>query len=290
MMGKKLAIIGSRGFLGARIAKEFEQNNFDVIRTSMQEVGEKGYVKLNILDVESVENFLQVYKPDMIISTAWETEHGLFWQKQSNLDFEKATIQLATKAFELGVEYFAALGTMSEYGRNPGACTEESKLVSTDIYSATKIRTGQDLITIGEQFQQKANWFRIFQAYGENEKQERFLPSLISTLAKGEVFRINSPDTVLDWVSSKIVAEAIFYSIEKGINGAVNIGTGVGTSTLELAHEVCEVLNFDKSLLEASDGIQNQTRCVASLDSKLFRAKWKPSNTLRCTIKSLASK
>ena len=84
MIGKKLAIIGSRGFLGGRIAEEFEQKNFDVIRTSMQDVHEKGYVKLNILDDESVENFLQVYKPDMIISTAWETEHGLFWQKQSN--------------------------------------------------------------------------------------------------------------------------------------------------------------------------------------------------------------
>ena len=154
---------------------------------------------VDLFDVESLRRALEISKPGVVISTAWDTEHGKFWTSDLNVKYRDATLKFAEVCFESGVESFAGIGTVSEYGIKAGICNAEtSPLVPNDIYATSKIETGLKLKEIGERYGARTNWFRIFQAFGPHEKPERFIPGLISSLRRGEKFSIRTPDYKLD--------------------------------------------------------------------------------------------
>mgnify|MGYP000583490270 CR=1 FL=1 len=228
-------------------------------------------------------------KPDIVLSAAWDTEHGKFWTNESNVAYRDATLKFAELSFKVGAETFIGLGTMSEYGTSPGYCNaEKSPLVESDIYSKSKIETGLGLQQIGERFGGQTHWARVFQAFGPNEKHERFIPGLIANLRGGNQFSIRTPNFEMDWIHSSDVASAIVFSLENSLNHFVDIGTGIGTSVKELSQLICEEFEFDSSLLDYSGQIPgHEKRVVVDQASQLLRSGWKPNESLRNRIRSL---
>ena len=288
---RKIAILGANGFLGSPIADEFEASGWDVVTLSRKNHSgpSRGNYFVDLFDIESLKRALLNARPEVVISTAWETEHGKFWTKSSNIDYRDATLRFAEVCFELGVQTFVGLGTVSEYGVSAGICNAEtSPLVPSDIYSRSKIETGVQLKEIGESFGRKTHWLRIFQAFGPHEKPERFIPGLISTLRLGEKFSIRTPDFNLDWIHTSDIASAALFTVEKELRHFVDVGTGKATSVRELSDLICAELKLDSSLLDYSEQIPgHQKTVVVDPTSLLFTAGWSPSEPLESRIRSL---
>jgi dTDP-glucose 4,6-dehydratase len=287
----RIAILGASGFLGSQIVSAFEAKNFEVIRFSRTQSTKslKKEVLVDLFNEVTLRSALLQTKPDIVLSAAWDTEHGKFWTNESNTAYREATLRFAELSFELGVETFFGLGTMSEYGTSPGYCNaEKSPLVESDIYSKSKIETGLGLQQIGERFGGQTHWARVFQAFGPNEKHERFIPGLIANLRGGKQFSIRTPNFEMDWIHSSDVASAIVFSLENSLNHFVDIGTGIGTSVKELSQLICEEFEFDSSLLDYSGQIPgHEKRVVVDQASQLLRSGWKPNESLRNRIRSL---
>lgn len=184
---QKIAILGANGFLGSPIADAFSTIGWEVVslsRSANEKSAREEYA-VNLFDEESLRSAITFSKPDAVLSTAWDTEHGKFWTNKSNIDYRDATLKFAEICFEAGVKNFMGLGTMSEYGTSPGFCNAKvSPLVENDIYSKSKIETGIELKNLAKDLDAKLIG-RVFQAFGPREKSERYVPGLITNLKKG---------------------------------------------------------------------------------------------------------
>lgn len=287
----RIAILGASGFLGSQILSAFEAKDWEVVtfsRTpSTNSLGKE--IVADLFDEATLRSALSQTHPNVVLSTAWDTEHGKFWTNETNIAYRDATLRFAELSFELGAETFFGLGTMSEYGTSPGYCNaEKSALVESDIYSKSKIEAGLGLKQIGERFGGQTHWARVFQAFGPNEKHERFIPGLIANLRDGKQFSIRTPNFEMDWIHSSDVASAVVFTLENRLNHFVDIGTGIGTSVKELSELVCEEFEFDSSLLDYSGQIPgHEKRVVVDQASQLLRSGWKPNESLRNRIRSL---
>ena len=232
---------------------------------------------------------ISLSRPDVVLSTAWDTEHGKFWTNESNIDYRDATLRFAELSFQAGVETFIGLGTMSEYGTSPGFCdADATPLIISDIYSKSKIETGLELKKIGEEYGRQTHWPRVFQAFGPNEKSERFVPGLIAKLQNGTKFSIRTPNFEMDWIHTADVASAIVFMLENRLNHFVDIGTGIGTTVKELSELICEEFELDSNLLDYSEQMPgHEKKAVVDEQTQLLSLGWRPTESLRNRIKSL---
>ena len=287
----KIAILGANGFLGSQIANSFELKGWEVIdfsRTESHSSARQEFLA-DIFKEESLRRALMLSRPEVVLSTAWDTEHGKFWTNESNLAYRDATLRFAELSFQSGVETFIGVGTMSEYGTSPGFCDAEvTPLVINDIYSKSKIETGLELKKIGEAFGQRTHWARVFQAFGPNEKSERFVPGLIKKLQNGFEFSIRTPNFEMDWIHTADVASAIVFMLENRLNHFVDIGTGIGTTVKELSELICEEFDLNPNLLDYSGQIPgHEKKAVVNGQTQLLSLGWRPTESLRNRIRSL---
>jgi len=287
----KIVILGATGFLGSPIADLFETKGWEVITFSRTESARsmRREFLVDLFDEVTLKLAISQVKPDVVLSTAWETEHGKFWTNESNIDYRNATLRFAELSFQAGVETFIGLGTMSEYGISPGYCNADvTPLISNDIYSKSKIETGLELKKIGETFGGKTHWARVFQAFGPNEKSERFVPGLITKLQNETEFSIRTPNFEMDWIHTADVASAIVFMLENKGNHFVDIGTGEGTTVKDLSELICEEFGLNANLLDYSGQIPgHKKKAVVHKDSQLLSLGWRPTESLRNRIKSL---
>ena len=287
----KIAILGANGFLGSPIADEFSSAGWEVVsfsRSPMRNSAREEY-SANLFDEESLTSALAFSKPNVVLSTAWDTEHGKFWTNESNIAYRDASLRFAELSFEASVGTFIGIGTMSEYGTSPGLCNANtSRLVESDIYSKSKIETGLRLKDIGEKFGGRTHWARVFQAFGPNEKPERFVPGLIANLRRGDKFSIRTPNFEMDWIHTSEIALAILFMLENELNHFVDLGTGKGTSVRSLSELICEELKLDPSLLDYSSEIPgHEKKVVVDSFSQLLALGWRPAESLRNRVRSL---
>ena len=288
----KILIVGANGFLGRPIAQEFEDLDYEVIRVNrgnpkdpvaLSEVGD-------ILDEDSMKSILRRIKPNIVLSTAWDTDPGNFWTSKLNPIYRDATLRFAKDSFEQNVDTFIGLGSVSEYGLNPGSCnTLSTPLDPVNAYAESKIFTGQELQHLGVKYGRRTHWLRIFQAFGPNEKPQRFIPSLISNLQDGKAFSVNTPENKLDWIHSLDIASAVEFSYRNNLNHFVDVGTGMETTTASVAEMLCKELGLDSRLIvyPPEKSTPSNVQFVDST-SQLFKAGWTPKLSLRERIASLS--
>ncbi len=286
----KIAILGASGFLGSQILSAFEEKNWEVVKFSRTQNAKSlsQEILVDLFDEATLRSALSQTNPDVVLSTAWDTEHGKFWTNVSNTAYRDATLRFAEISFELGAETFFGLGTMSEYGTSPGYCNAEiTPLVESDIYSKSKIETGLGLKEIAKRLGGRTHWARVFQAFGPHEKHERFIPGLIAKLRDRKQFSIHTPNFEMDWIHSSDVASAIVFTLENKLNHFVDIGTGIGTTVRDLSELICQELELDRSLLDYSMQTPgHEKRAVVDSSSQLLSLGWQPAESLRNRIRT----
>ena len=287
----KVAILGGSGFIGEKISNIFERNDFEIVlfERSMNQKSNKKVCKVNLFDSDSLKNALKKEKPDIVVSTAWDTNPGKFWTSDINLQYRDSTLNFAELSFKSNVSTFISLGTVSEYGASPGKCNSSTTpLLETDIYSKSKISTGLLLEELGKQYGADTHWARIFQAFGPKEKDLRYVPSLIATLKQGNHFFIKTPSYILDWIHTEDIASAIYFGYTNRLGHFLDIGTGIGTSVLEFSKILCREFELDPKLLDYSQAIPNHHKiAVADLSSKILANGWAPEFELSDRIHTL---
>lgn len=88
---------------------------------------------------------------------------------------------------------------------------------------------------------------RPFSGYGSDQDLDYPFPSLIDrALRREDPFTVWGPGTqVRDWVHIDDVVGATLAAVEQGVDGPVNICSGVGTSFVALAQQVCRAAGYE---------------------------------------------
>jgi nucleoside-diphosphate-sugar epimerase len=276
-MALRILLVGANGFIGASINKFLLESKLNVFPTSR-----KTSNNTKILDIfkQSTWDVLkEEIKPDVVICTAWETEHNFYWEKQTNYDFMEATIKFAIYCFRNGVKKFICIGSMSEYGFSPGKCNALTTQVNPqDHYSEAKVLASIALGDAAHKFGKKANWVRLFQPYGPNEKVERLIPLLINNMTRNIPIEIKFPDHKLDFTHTEDIAKSLTKIAEFDYDYSINLGTGTATSVKAIALMLSEKFRYSATKIRfCTPDYKSERLIFVDPESEIFYNNLKPT-------------
>jgi nucleoside-diphosphate-sugar epimerase len=243
---KRVLITGATGFIGNHCLPLLKQRGYEVYATSSkarQTVSEGvNWVKCNLL-VDNIKELLASIKPTHLLHFAWITEPGLYWKSKDNLLWLKAGIDLM-EAFALhGGKRAVFSGTCAEYDWNASEFEEQmTPCLPHTLYGSSKLALQLVLDAFAKERGFSSAWGRIFYLYGAGEHSQRFVPSVINGLLQKKPVPCSHGNQLRDFLHVQDVADAFVTLLDSQLQGAVNIGSGVGVTLKQVIAKITERL------------------------------------------------
>ncbi|RBP37335.1 nucleoside-diphosphate-sugar epimerase [Roseimicrobium gellanilyticum] len=229
------------------------------------------------------------FAPTALIHLAWIARPGVNFTSPENDLLVEQSAALFRGLVERGVRNLTGTGTFIEYATCPEPLVEDvSPLKPLVCYSRAKLATLEVLRDIAGHAGVDWSWFRVFNAYGEGEDAARMTSFLMRQLAAGTPVSVKTPESLRDYIHAADVAEGMLASIESGLTGIVNIGTGEGVRVLELARQIAITVGADPGLVTAQDPPNEDLMpCAIADSSKLRSTGWTPRVNLENGLQRL---
>jgi len=132
----------------------------------------------------------------------------------------------------------------------------------------------------------RLTWARVFQPYGPGQDKKRLVPYLFHSIRQGRDVQISDTSSILDWITTRDIASAISFIVQKSTEVEVDIGTSIGYTNIELLRHIEEILGKTKQwekLVEQTVGQVSVS--LVGKRSPLFVAGWRPNDGLEAGLK-----
>jgi nucleoside-diphosphate-sugar epimerase len=286
---KRVLLTGASGFIGRHAGAVLERLGFEVIAVSHRAVdGSAGTsVACDLMDPGQVDRVIKEVKPSHLLHLAWYTEHRLFWGSPLNLDWVAASLHLARAFASAGGKRMVCAGTCAEYDwANPATGAWAGPMDERE--TATRPRTlygvcKNSLREMLEAFSREAGisfaWGRIFFLYGPGEHPDRFIPSVVRPLIRGERATVRAGGFVRDTLHAQDVAGAFAQLLDTQVAGSVNIASGQAISLGDMARKASAIIGRE-DLLDVGDvraTAENPASVLAKVDRLRGEVGWQSS-------------
>ena len=278
----KILVIGN-GFIAASLIQKLESEGHELLiysRTLNENIKSQQILGDIFLFEDFVKTFL--WKPQIVIHTAWITTYSSYKNDPSNQQYAQFTTSLAKHIALTDIEHLIILGTCAEYGHQ----TEESragitKLSPVNFYAKQKVLAFNSVKEILGGSKVRLTWARIFQPYGPRQDKERLIPYLIHSLKKGNHIQLSDTLSIHDWITTRDIASAISWIISHQVSMEVDIGTTFGFTNVEILRELEELLgNSNQWPQFATQKLGTNEVSIVGKDSRLLKSGWVPSDSL----------
>ncbi len=239
----RLLLTGARGFVGRRVL-EHAAARFDVHAVSSAHAVTSGMAtwhQADLLDQRAVESLVHAVRPSHVLHLAWYTEHGLYWNAPQNLAWTAATLTLIEAFSRAGGSRFVGVGTCAEYAADAGTAIEGiTPERPWTLYGECKLALARILADFSARQHFGSAWARLFYLFGPGESPQRFVPSLVRSLARNEDAVCRHPALVRDYLYVDDAAAALVALVASETTGTVNIGSGAPVALGDLARLVAD--------------------------------------------------
>lgn len=291
---KRVLVTGATGFIGRHTLAPLRACAGEVhaVSSSGPPAGWGGGegVRWHVTDLLAPESAALVSEiaPTHLLHLAWYTAHGRFWSSAENLRWVAATLRLMQAFAEGGGERAVVAGTCAEYEwQRATHCVEAlTPLLPATLYGAAKHATHIALASYGDTASFELAWGRIFFAFGPYENPRRLVGSLASALVAGRPADCSDGEQVRDFLYAPDLASAFVALLGSGVQGAVNMASGVPLRVRELV-ELVGAVSPHPELLRIGALAADRTE-PESLTADVTRlrdeVKWTPSVDLRRAV------
>lgn len=287
----KILVIGN-GFIATPIIQRLESEGHKVLIFS-RTASKKIQCQQIVGDIFNFEEFVRVlvWKPQIIIHTAWITTPGLYRNDLSNFKYAQFTSNLAKYIAYSDVEHLIILGTCAEYGHQRGPSTAGiTKLSPSTLYAEQKVMAFKAVKQSLQGSEMRLTWARIFYPYGPNQDRKCLIPHIIYALKNGDPVLLTDTSSIHDWITTRDIASAISWVIQKEVPTEIDIGTSFGFTNLELLMALEEFLPTTNQL--RAHGMHNfglNEVCVTGKNSPLFTSGWLATDTMNTGLRWVLS-
>tara|TARA_Y100000294_G_C8545009_1_gene332723 strand:- start:82 stop:1077 length:996 start_codon:yes stop_codon:yes gene_type:complete len=223
-------------------------------------------------------------KPDYIINYAAQGEGAVSW-KNSWRFFETNSVGLSKLVENLMkrkfLKNFIHIGTSEMYGSTSKPTNEDSPIMPSSPYAASKVAFDLYLKSINKNLGFNMNIVRPSNAYCSGQLLHRIIPRSFVSIVKNIKIPLHGGGRAeKSYMHAKDLAEAIYLIIKKGQIGEIyNVGPDKPTSIKEVVERVAA--KFDKNL----DEVVEITDDRVGQDSRYWLDTSKIKNTLGWKMK-----
>ena len=243
----RIFITGATGFIGNHLIKELKKTDANLLVLSRQKNTFDGveWCQADITNINKIKTYVSEFKPEVVYHLAWEGIPDFSKENsEKNLNNSINLLDVVLKIKEC--RKIIVAGSCWEYNKLYGQCYEYEKVEPKSEFAKAKYSLFKYLDQETKKYNKSLNWFRIFFAYGSGQKKTSLIPSIISSIRKGEEVLINNPNNKNDFIFIsdviKVLLAAIFQDVE---NGIYNIGSGTSYSVKEISNIIYEKLKLD---------------------------------------------
>jgi nucleoside-diphosphate-sugar epimerase len=242
----RVLVTGASGFLGRHLVEALVKRGLEVFAVSRTGVpavcaDAATWLSADLLQVESIGSLMTRVRPSSLVHLAWYAEPGLFWGSAENYRWTEATLALYRAFADQGGARVVGAGTCAEYDWRFGFCSEGLTPLSPGTpYGVCKNAVREITEALCRSAGISGAWARLFFLYGPHEHGARLVPTVIRHLLRGQTAELTSGGQVRDFLHVADAADAIAALLSSGVEGPVNIGSGVGTAVGALALAIGE--------------------------------------------------
>ena len=211
-MNKRVLITGVGGFIGTAVLNSLLGKDYEIIAGDYNTyiTPSQSYTRAiwDVLDYGATIDTLNEYRPTHLIHLAWNINDD-YLNNPENLTWMNATVNLVNSFFMMGGTRAVCAGSCFEYDLTQQTQHfSDEALKPSSMYGVAKAYSYSALSACLPQL--NLAWARIFYPYGQHERYNRLIPSIIRGLltdGKAEIKSLGS--LVRDFVYVKDVADEI---------------------------------------------------------------------------------
>lgn len=242
LTNKRILITGGNGYLGTFLKKEIQKYTTDIYTISrFGVISECDYV-LDITHFEDLQTLIQKINPDIVFHLAALIDRNRdfsVYQEMYSVNVE-GTLNLINSLQKTQCQHFIFTSSSEVYGNNVSPFHEELLPKPVSPYSLTKLMAEHLIQTKLLHQPMKYTIARIFNFYGPQMSDSFFINEMISTLKKGNNFKMTLGEQYRDFLYVADVVLALLKIAENpnSHNEIINICSGNGTKIKDIALEV----------------------------------------------------
>ena len=227
------------------------------------------------------------FQADVLVHTAWEATPGTYLESPDNPQWVQWSEALVEGAVQRGIRRLVLLGTCIEYPVTGQPLAETLTPAPASLYAHCKDELHQRLTRRWTGSDISLIWARLFYPYGSGEHPSRLCSSLIRRLRSGERVTLRTPHSTKDYIHIDDVGRALLTLASQGSSQAVNIGTGTGTTVLELAQRIAGLLGRPDLVGWEEPPAPDPLHHVVADATRLRSMGWSPQVELEAGLRGL---
>jgi len=306
-MNKSVLLTGGAGYIGSHVAKELHKNGFTpvILDTNIKDkpwsdsYGPAFECSLP-REIDFLESIITRHHIDSCIHFAGYTKVGESMAEPNRYYVNNVvmTLTLIDRLKAIGIDKFLFSSSAAVYGLSTLKASENELPCPINPYGRTKYFVEEILKDYNLAYNFKSISLRYFNVAGINQDidivdvksdREHIIPIIIESARHSKEFELygtdfDTPDgtCVRDYVHVTDVAEAHLLALLKLDNDAVcekyNVGSGIGTSNLELIKKV-EKYYGPMDILKLKRRLGDPAELVADITKIKKDLKWEPKNS-----------
>jgi nucleoside-diphosphate-sugar epimerase len=251
-------VTGATGFVGRSAIAALRLRGHEVLgvaRTATDDVKVHAWHTANLLDPSAVPKLVRDAHASHLLHLAWTTKHSWFWSDPANLAWARATCGLVDAFAEAGGIRVVMTGSCAQYdwaveaiGASGLACETVTPRRPVTLYGHAKQATTDLLETWSTETGMSYATALLFFPYGPYEKPERLVPSVTRSLLAGEPALVTAGTQIRDFIHVDDCGAALAALVDSEVTGAVNIGSGQGSSVADVANTIARIIGREDLL------------------------------------------
>src|SRR5438067_7148899 len=247
----KVFLTGVSGFIGSHVARQLLKKKTTVMamvrpkhdaRRIKDICNELWLVEGTLEDCQLLQAHISRFAPDVCIHLAWQSP-GKMDNDASDRQSLAGSLRLLEVLESAGCSHFVTAGTYTEYCSSPQPVAEDSAICPATFYAKCKYEFETTALQRQRAHSNSFCSLRLFNVYGPWDNERRMIPSIISSIRRGEVCELRTGgQQIRDFSHVEDVADAFCRAAEGKLQGIVNVGSSVASSSASVARLVAEMM------------------------------------------------
>ena len=283
--GKNILVTGGYGFIGGNFIR-FVRDNFPQHRIVCLDkngyASNKEYVA-GLCDKEYEIDLADKDKLDGLFKAEDKFDFIFHFAAESHVDNSIKDPSIFIQSNVVGTQNLLECSRNAKYGKmvhvstdevyghlefNDDPFTESTPIDPRSPYAASKASSDLLCNAYINTFNCNISITRCCNNYGPNQHSEKFIPTIIKSLSKGQKVPVYGEGmNIREWIHVYDHNLAVWAVATKGKQGVYNIGSGLELTNIELVDKICAIMgkDLDKSVRFVEDRLGHDFRY--SIDS-----------------------